>query len=68
MGALHKRLTALEAVKAPSGLSPQARQWLGLELTPEEQADLDRHVVEPDSDEVDWSDYSPEVRAWLQQE
>ena len=67
MGALHRRLDKLEATPLRSNLPPHLKEWLGIELTPSERLDLNRHSVEADFDEVDWSEISDEVRQWLQQ-
>jgi len=67
MSALNRRLAALEDKVKPTPLAPHLKQWLGIKLTPAEQEEADRYVVEPDFDDVDWSEFSDEVREWLQQ-
>jgi hypothetical protein len=64
MNALTRRLDRLETVNAPSS-NPAIKRWLGMALTPAEHAEADRIDAEPAPD-VDWSNYSNEVREWLQ--
>ncbi len=65
MKALHKRLDALEVTEKPQ-LSPGAKQWLGLPLTPDEEAQLAADAgVETDWDAIDTSDWSQELKTWL---
>lgn len=65
MGALNRRLDALEAAK-PSDLSPIVKQWLGWPLTEAEQRAVDdRAGIETDWDAIDTSDWSAEMKAWL---
>tara|TARA_R100001129_G_scaffold127506_1_gene89580 strand:- start:685 stop:891 length:207 start_codon:yes stop_codon:yes gene_type:complete len=66
MKALDRRLSALECASPREPLAPHLKQWLGMTLTPEEQKVADAHVFESDGDDVDYSKFSPEVRAWLQ--
>lgn len=62
-----QRLELLEAreVERPE-LSPHLKEWLGIKLTPTERAEIERTVLDTDFNEVDWSEFSPEVREWLQ--
>lgn len=65
MKAIDRRLAALERTAPLEALAPHLKQWLGIALTPEEQEEADHYVIDWDWDEVDWSEYSPEVREWL---
>lgn len=64
MSALTRRLDKLET-KAPTAC-PMVKRWLGILLTPEEEAEADRISAEPSSGDVDWSNYPSEVREWLE--
>lgn len=60
---LARRMTKLEG-EAPSELSPRVKAWLGWQLSPAEQAELDRGD-DLDADDIDTSALSGEARAWL---
>ncbi len=64
MGHLGKRLTALERSNPQSKVHPHLKRWLGVELTEEERLVAECYI-EPDFDEVNWEDFSPEVREWF---
>lgn len=67
MGRMLRRIELLESREVERAeLSPHAKAWLGLELTPAERAEMERTVLDTDFDEIDLSDFSPEVREWLQ--
>ena len=68
MSRMGKRIEALEGRAEPTKLAPHLRAWLGIELTPAEQEEADGHVLDTESDDVDWSQFSEEVRVWLQQD
>ena len=65
MNRLEKRLDALEAGQGKSRAHPAIRRWLGIPLTAAEEKEADAYVA-PDISIVDWSQYSQEVRDWLQ--
>ncbi|WP_324260769.1 hypothetical protein U4960_11480 [Altererythrobacter sp. H2] len=65
MSALNRRLSALEGARRESSLSPWAKQWLGIQLTGEEQERVDNES--PPEFDGDLSGFSKEVREWLQQ-
>ena len=65
MNRLEKRLDALEAGGRKARAHPTLRRWLGIALTPAEEIEADAYVA-PDFSKVDWSQYSQEVRDWLQ--
>lgn len=64
MSALSRRLSKLEGGQRKQRLSPEAKCWLGLPLTSDEQARLDAGEG-TDLDDIDASDLSPEVKQWL---
>ena len=68
MSRMEKRIEALEGRAEPTKLAPHLKAWLGIELTPAEQAEADRLLIDADFDDVDWSEFSEEVREWLQQD
>lgn len=64
MSPLQRRLTKIEATKRGSRLDPWSKQWLGIELSAEEQGRIDNEEA-PEFD-GDLSHLSREVREWLQ--
>lgn len=65
MNRLGRRLDALEAGRGRPRAHPAIRRWLGIPLTPAEGREADAYVA-PDFSTIDWSQYSREVREWLQ--
>lgn len=65
MNALNRRLAALEGTRRESTLCPWSKQWLGIQLTSEEQERVDNES--PPVFDGDLSGFSKEVREWLQQ-
>lgn len=65
MTGLRTRLNALEADK-PDELSPLVKQWLGMPVPAAELAAAnDRHMLDRDWDDIDTSNWSEGLKAWL---
>ena len=66
MSAMVRRIAALERA-GHRDVSPLVKHWLGWPLTETEQALVDEDAgVEPDWDAIDTSDWSPEMKRWLE--
>lgn len=65
MNGIKRRLSALEGTRRESSQCPWVKQWLGIQLTGEEQERVDNES--PPEFDGDLSGFSKEVREWLQQ-
>ena len=65
MTAIRRRLEALEAGKGDE-LSPIVRQWLGMPVSAAELAAAnDKRLLDQDWDDIDTSNWSEGLKAWL---